>query len=245
MTARPAWTSRWPPWACASPSESVPDRMLRLALANPNTSATATARMLADGRSVLPAGVQLDGHTAAQGSSFIADAASLAQADRQMQALGSALLAGGCDALITAAFGDPGLAGLRASHGLRVTGLGEAGILEAAAGGRRYAIVTVTPALRDRLQAAALALAPAAQLAGIRFAAPGADAPLPVPEALVAALLQACRLAVDRDGAQAIVIGGGPLAHTVPALARQLPVPVVNPVQAAVRLACQRLGLAT
>ena len=45
------------------------------------------------------------------------------------------------------------------------------------------------------------------------------------------------------DGAEAIVIGGGPLARSAQALARRLPVPVIDPVCAAVRLACQRAGL--
>ena len=59
-----------------------------------------------------------------------------------------------------------------------------------------------------------------------------------------AALLQACRLAVDRDGAQAIVIGGGPLAHAAQAIGAALQLRVVDPVRAAVRLACTRAGLA-
>ena len=58
------------------------------------------------------------------------------------------------------------------------------------------------------------------------------------PEQLEAALLAACEQAVDLDGAQAIVIGGGPLARAARALARRLPVPVIDPVQAAVRRAC-------
>ena len=64
------------------------------------------------------------------------------------------------------------------------------------------------------------------------------------PQDLQAALLAACDEAVRLDGAEAIVIGGGPLAGAAEALSQQLAVRVVNPVGAAVRLLCARQGVA-
>jgi Asp/Glu/hydantoin racemase len=45
------------------------------------------------------------------------------------------------------------------------------------------------------------------------------------------------------DGAQSIVIGGGPLAQAARDIATQLHIRVVDPVSAAVALACARGGV--
>ena len=60
------------------------------------------------------------------------------------------------------------------------------------------------------------------------------------PENLQTALLKACRLAIEEDGAESIVIGGGPLAQAASAIGRQLGVEVIDPVAAAVRLSYRR-----
>ena len=52
---------------------------------------------------------------------------------------------------------------------------------------------------------------------------------------LDAALLEASLRAVAQDGARAIVIGGGPLAGAANRIASQVPVPLIEPVAAAVR----------
>lgn len=220
-----------------------PARPWRLALLNPNTSERSTERMLDSARPVAPPGVLIEGRTVTQGHDFIADDAALQQAEAAVLACAPTLVAEGFDAVIVAGFGDPGVARWRETTALPVTGLGEAGIAEAARGGRRYAIVTVTPALHDSLVAAAHAVAPAAQFAGVRYTRGDPDELMRSPQALQQALLAACLEAVELDGAQAIVIGGGPLAHAAQDIARQLQRPVVDPVGAAVRLACARAGL--
>lgn len=60
------------------------------------------------------------------------------------------------------------------------------------------------------------------------------------PQRLQDALEQACKDAIHQDGAQAIIIGGGPLAVAARALKDRLPVQIVEPVPAAVRLAMRR-----
>jgi allantoin racemase len=218
-------------------------RPVRIVLLNPNTSVVATDVMLAVARRVAPPGVHVEGRTLAQGEALIAEPQSLARAGDGVVARAPALMADGFDSLIVAGFGDPGLVQLKVSWGAAVTGLGEAGIREAAEGGRRYAIVTVTPALHANLVQAAHAHAPPAQLAGVRYTRGHPEHLLQSPQDLQAALLEACEAAVRLDGAEAIVIGGGPLAGAAEALSEQLSVCVVNPVGAAVRLVCARLGI--
>jgi Asp/Glu/hydantoin racemase len=61
------------------------------------------------------------------------------------------------------------------------------------------------------------------------------------PAALRAALHAACLAAIAESGADALVIGGGPLAVAARALAGAVPVPLIEPVPAAVRLSIARL----
>jgi Asp/Glu/hydantoin racemase len=222
---------------------SAADRAYRIALLNPNTSTPSTALMMASARAALPAGVTLVGHTVSSGEALIANPAALDVAARAVEAYGPQLAKAGFDAVIVAGFGDPGVGALRQHLGVPVIGLGEAGITEAARGGLRYAIVTVTPDLHDSLMACALAAAPAAQFAGIRYTKGPLGQVMHSPSSLQAALLQACRDAMALDGAQSIVIGGGPLAQAAQAIAAQLSIRVVDPVSAAVRLVCARAGL--
>jgi allantoin racemase len=144
------------------------------------------------------------------------------------------------NALIISGFGDPGLDVVRKSVAMPVTGLAEAGITEAAQGGRRYSIVTVTPKLLNCLSLSAQIHGKAGKLASIRFTAGALGEVMFTPEKLEEALLQACQIAITQDAAQAIVIGGGPLAAAAAALSKKLHVPVIDPVAAAIRLSYQR-----
>jgi allantoin racemase len=219
-------------------------RAYRIALLNPNTNSAATALMMNSARRVLPAGVQIEGRNVSMGQAFISDPAALKMAAAAVEACGPGLAAEGFDAIIVAGFGDPGLAALRQRLDIPITGLGEAGIARAAEGGMRYAIVTVTPELHDSLMASAHAVAPASQLVGIRYTQGPLVQVMHSPESLKQALLKASHDAMILDGAQSIVIGGGPLAHAARELGEYLQIRVVDPVSAAVTLACARGGFA-
>lgn len=219
-------------------------RPYRIALLNPNTSESFTALMVARARAVLPPGVEVQGLTVRTGQGFLATPEALAEAAQAVEAFAPDLVGQGFDAIIIAGFGDPGLQALRRCIELPITGLGEAGIAEAAAGGLRYAIVTVTPHLHDSLTASAHAAAPPQQLTSIRYTTGPLASVMADATSLEDALLEACRDAVALDGAQAIVIGGGPLAQAAANIACELQVRVVDPVSAALRLACRRGGLA-
>lgn len=221
-----------------------PQPPIRLLLLNPNTSQQATALMLAVARGAAPPGVGVAGCNLPDGEALITEPDGLARAALRVADHAPTLLRGGCDGLIVAGFGDPGLAPLQRVFGQTVTGLGEAGIRAAAEGGRRYAIVTVTPQLHDSLVQAAHLHAPPQLLAGVRYTRGRPQDLVTSPQALADALLEACEAAVRLDGAESIVIGGGPLAAAADSMSAQLSVRVVNPVSAAVHLACARLGAA-
>jgi len=224
---------------------SIPTRpqgRLRIALINPNTDAQATQLMLDSARNGLADNVQVMGYTAPAGSPLITDQAALEAAAGVVVPLGIGLAAEGFDALIVSGFGDPGLLALRHAVAIPVVGIAEAGISEAASGGRRYSIVTITPALHESLRGSAQRYGCSAGLASIRYTHGDPLALVREPLALQQALLAACRVAVADDGAQAVVIGGGPLARAAVAIAQHLPVPLVEPVAAAVRRVLRLLG---
>jgi Asp/Glu/hydantoin racemase len=210
---------------------------MRLILVNPNTSAATTAAMTAIAAEAAGAAATVEGLTAPFGVPLITEPGALRVAAEAVEALAPALSR--ADAVIVAAFGDPGLARLRGLVAVPVTGIAEAGMAEAAAGGRRFAVVTTTPDLVESIGATAKAYGHAG-FAGT-WLTPGEPATLMAdPAALRAALHAACLAAVTEGGAEAVVIGGGPLAVAARALAGAVPVPLIEPVPAAVRLSLAR-----
>ena len=186
---------------------------LRIALVNPNTNSQATELMLASARYGLPNHVFVEGHTVRQGPSFITDQKALEQAEPFVVDFGVELASADFDALIIAGFGEPGVETLRRRISIPVVGIAQAGIAEAALGGRRFAIVTVTPDLEASLLQSAQMHGRAGTLTSIRFTDGNLADVMQTPQQLADALLKACELAVEIDGAQAIVIGGGALVR--------------------------------
>lgn len=216
--------------------------LCRIALINPNTSTHATALMLASARQGLPAHVQVEGRTVGQGPALITHPQALEDAARIVADYGVEVAAEGFDALIISGFGDPGLEALRQRVNIPVFGIAQAAIAEAAQGGRRYAIVTVTPDLYSSLLLAANTHGLNGTLAAIRFTDGALADVMKTSLQLEAALMAVCETAITADGAQAIVIGGGPLAQAAQAIAKRLRIPIIDPVVSAVRLAIKTLS---
>lgn len=209
-------------------------------LVNPNTSAATTAMMHGLARAALPEALVLRSATAAQGAPMITTDAELATAVQEVLAIGRRE-AGAVAAIVVAAFGDPALAALRAELGLPVFGIGESSMREAAQGGRRFGVATTTPGLAVSIADAAARLGLSAQFTGTRIPQ---DDPLRLaadPALQDALLAQAVRACVEEDGAQAVVIGGGPLAQSAERIAGQFAVPVISPVAAAMRRVAAQL----
>lgn len=215
---------------------------MRIALINPNSSTQATALMLANARRGLAAHIQVEGRTMREGPTFISDQQALDAASPVVAKFGVDVASEGFDAIIIAGFGEPGLEALRSYVQIPVIGLAQAGISEAAQGGRRYAIVTVTQGLHASLIKAANAHGQGGTLAAIRFTDGPMEEVMRTPQNLASALQSACEAAMTIDGAQAIVIGGGPLAQSAPAISDRLQIPVIDPVSSAMRLAIQLLS---
>ncbi|MFN3614765.1 MAG: aspartate/glutamate racemase family protein [Rubrimonas sp.] len=208
---------------------------MRLMVLNPNTNAATTAGMVALAQETAGAAARVSGATAGFGAPMITDPDALAVAAR---AVAAAELPH-CDAVIVAAFGDPGIEALRDRLAVPVVGLAEAGMAEAAAGGRRFAVATTTPRLVEAITDRAAALGHQG-FAGV-WLTPGDPVALAAhPVRLRDALADACARAVAEGGAEAVIVGGGPLAEAARTLAASSPAPIVEPLPAAVRLALTR-----
>ena len=202
-------------------------------LVNPNSNAATTRAMCALLAPVLPG---LQGWTAPGGPSVIQTPDQLDAAGRRVAALDPPP---GCHGVIVAAFGDPGAQDLAARLSVPVVGIGASAALEAGAGNRIFAVVTTTPALEDRVGALMRATGAGPYL-GCFLTSGGLQDLLADPPALDAALLAAVTRAAQA-GAQAVIIGGGPLAEAAHRLAPLSPVPLIQPLQAAARLLQKRL----
>jgi Asp/Glu/hydantoin racemase len=214
---------------------------MKVALINPNTSVAITETMVEIAAATAGPGTRIVGHTAGFGTALITNAATLARAAEAVAAMAPALA--GYDAVIVAAFGDPGLARLRAALDIPVTGIAEAGMREAAEGDRCFAVVTTTPALVDSIAATAAKHRHTGFLG--TWTTRGDPAELTADSLrLEARLAEAVEAAVRESHAEAIVIGGGPLAQAAHALAATAPVPLIQPIPAAVRLTRARLAQA-
>jgi Asp/Glu/hydantoin racemase len=132
------------------------------------------------------------------------------------------------------AFGDPGLEEARAARKTPVAGLGESGILAAADGGRRFAIVTLGQAMREAVEAQVGALGLTERLAAIRFL-PVAIADLVADrDALRPVIGDAIRDCIEQDAAEAILLGGAPFAGLALSFAQSLGVTVLDGVEASI-----------
>ncbi len=211
--------------------------MIRLTLINPNTNVDTTAMMVSIATEAVSRDVMISGVTAPWGPPLITSAEALDAAAEAVSALTDSLT--DADGVIVAGFGDPGLEALRARLAIPVTGIAEAGMAEAARDGRRFAVVTTTPDLVDAI--AIKATKEGHQNFAGTWVTPGDPARLMADAfQLETALHQACLTAIEDSGVEAIVIGGGPLAVAGRRLVGRIPVPLIEPVPAAARLACAR-----
>jgi allantoin racemase len=208
--------------------------MREILLLNPNTSTDTTAMMVAIAQSCAPRGYTVSGETAARGVPMILDAQRLHAAAEEV-VVSLQRHQGEFAGVVVSAFGDPGIDKVRALTDKPVVGICEASILEAAEGGRRFGIATVTPDLVVPIGESVSAQGVGSLYTGIRLTSEEPLALAADPAQLEASLAEAVRACIERDGAQAVVIGGGPLGQAAIGLARRFDVPIIAPIPAAMR----------
>ncbi|MBM3368884.1 MAG: Asp/Glu racemase [Betaproteobacteria bacterium] len=208
---------------------------MKLLVINPNTTPGITDLVVGAARRCASPGTEVSGATGRFGARYIASRAAYAVATHA--ALDAYAEHGeDADAVILACFGDPGLAGLKEIAHQPVVGFAEVGCRRAAELGR-FSIVTGGerwgPMLREFVDWLGLG----ASLASVRTVAPsGADIARD-PDGSISMLAEACIEAVQRDGAQGVVLGGAGLAGLAARIAPRVPAPVIDPIEASVAAA--------
>lgn len=215
---------------------------MRLLLINPNISDSVSALIEAEAQRSADAGTRITVLTAPFGVAYIEtrfEALIGAYAAAQLAAEHHAAH----DAVIVAAFGDPGLAGLREVLPVPVLGLTESALASACLLGHRFSIIAISQRIQAWYREVVQANGREGRLASIR----ALNRPLAsiggVQGEHEQALLDLCEQAVEQDGAEVLILAGAPLAGLARALRGLLPVPVVDGVSSAVRHAQSLVAL--
>ncbi len=207
---------------------------MRLLVINPNISESVSELIGSEARRAASPGTEITMLTAPFGVAYI---------ETRFEALIGAYAAAtlvaehvqGHDAVIIAAFGDPGVPGIREVLDIPVVGMTEAALASVCLLGNRFSIVAISRRISAWYRESVEHNGLISRLASIR----SLDRPLrdigAVQADHAARLRELCAAAVDEDGADAIVLGGAPLAGLARSIAGEIPVPVVDGVSSAVK----------
>lgn len=206
---------------------------MNLLLINPNTSQSVSDLIAAEARRAAASDTHIEVLTAPFGVAYIET-----RFESLIGAYAAATLAAEHhtrhDAIVVAAFGDPGIDGLREALDIPVVGLTEAALMSACLLGKRFSIIAISRRItawyRECVQANGLI----DRLASIR----SLDGPLKdighVQDDHGQRLEALCMSAIEDDGADVIIIAGAPLAGLARSIKDRIPVPVVDGVSSAV-----------
>ena len=146
----------------------------------------------------------------------------------------------GFDGIYVGCFGAPGVSIVRELVNIPVVGGFDGAVLMASSISQKFSIVTVVPSVVPMLESQARDLGISDNLASIR------NVNMPVQDLsdktkLISHLLEQSKLAIQEDGAQAIVLGCTGMVDVVDAVSQKLklaglPAPVIDPSYAAVTL---------
>jgi len=212
---------------------------MQILVVNPNTSTAMTEQIRASAVAAAPPGVSIVAVSALSGPKEI-ESPEMAAAQAPVVIATIAANHQDVDAAIIAAFSDPGLSRARMEFPFPVVGIGESVLLAAAAVGR-FVLVVPNPANQSTYASHLKTYGVLDRFIGIRYVYPALLEGRQDPDAIQSTLLTLIKLAIDVDGAQAIAIGGGPLAGMGATLTTSLSVPVFDSVPAAVQLAIARV----
>ncbi|MEJ7771332.1 MAG: aspartate/glutamate racemase family protein [Geodermatophilaceae bacterium] len=144
----------------------------------------------------------------------------------------------GYDAAIVGCFGDPGLDGLREISDMLVVGPASASIALATTLGHRFSIVTVTASIVPALRRLAWEAGAADALASVRYIETSVLEVNKQHDAALVKMLDQGREAIERDGADVLVLGCMSMGFLDVAerMTAELGVPVINPSRASLHV---------
>lgn len=203
---------------------------MRIALINPNTTASMTATCVAAAEAVKAAGTQIIGRTPQDGPASIEGPFDEAFALPGLIRTALQAEADGAQAVVVACFDDPGLEALRAALAVPVVGIVEASMNAAASVAEQMAVVTTTDRSLSRIRELSHRYGVAERCSVHASAVPVLDL-----ETGGYVKVKSMAEAAVSEGADAIILGCAGMADWVVALRADLGVPVIDGVAAAVK----------
>lgn len=206
---------------------------MRLLIINPNISQSITDLIEAEARRTASSSTKIEMATARSGVAYIETRFEALLGGHAAATIAGEKL-GKYDAVLIAAFGDPGLLALKEVLDVPVVGMTEAALMTAAQLGQRISIIAISHRITSWYRECVAQNGMLDRLASIRYLDRKIDNPGTVQQAHAIRLLELCNLAVEADGADVIILAGAPLAGLARTLIGQLPLPVVDGVSCGV-----------
>jgi len=209
-----------------------------LLLINPNTSPEVTADVAESARRVVSPGTVVTAVNPEHGPAVIDGAYDKALATYGLvEEMQRAEREEDYDADVIACFGDPGLDAAKELTDKPVGGNAEAAIMVPASLGPGLSAVSTLPRAQERVRRLAELNGAGARLASVRTTDLGVLAFHEDPEGTLDVLEAAGAEAIREDGAEVLVLGCAGMTGLAGRLSERLGVPVVDPVEAASRVA--------
>lgn len=209
---------------------------MKLLFVNPNTSAHLTEMGARVARAIARPETEIVAATGRFGARYLTTRAAAAVAAHAV--LDTFAREGqGADAVVIACFGDPGLFALRELSPVPVVGMAEASCHLASTLGRKFSIVTGGHAWGPMLEEFVAAIGLSSNLASVRTVEQSGSDIAAMPDEALASLKAACIATIEEDGADAVILGGLGLAGLAERIASDIPVPLIDNVVAAIRVA--------
>jgi allantoin racemase len=206
---------------------------VQLLVINPNISQSVSDLIENEARRAATPGTEIRVRTARSGVAYIETRfESLLAAPAVADIIAEE--AGDADAVVVAAFGDPGMPALKEMTGIPVVGITEAALATASLLGVRFSIVAISERItawyRDCVERNGLG----SRLASIRSLRDPLRSIGSVQEDFREDLVRLANAVVEQDGADVVILAGAPLAGLARQVADQIPVPLVDGISAGV-----------
>jgi Asp/Glu/hydantoin racemase len=218
------------------PKKKIVEGTVRVLILNPNTTREVTGILLSAAQTVARAGLELIPMTATRGVPYIAT-----RAEAQIGGAVALEMLAEChdsiDAAVIAAFGDPGIFGARELFDIPIVGMAESAMLAACALGKTFTLVTFTRALAPWYRECVEMHGLIGRCASIRALDERIASIAEVQNEKETLLVDLANSAVSEDEADVIILAGAPLAGLSEKVRDRVPVPIVDPISAAVCLA--------
>ena len=209
---------------------------MKILLYNPNTSKYITNTLYDTAKLVVSEGTTLVPMTAKKGFPYISTKVE-AQITGTLVLEKIAEIHSQYDAIIIAAFGDPGLIPAKTLFNLPIIGLGEAAMLSACLFGKKFSIISFTNAMASWYEESVEVLGLQSRYAGFR-AIDGVNLTIDKIQTLQKkSLIESAKLAINIDGGEVVIFAGAPLSGFKKIVQKEISVPVIDCAEAAVKQA--------